>query len=47
MLFGVPPSDVVTLIVVTGMLLAVLLLANFLPSMRAASIDPLIALREE
>jgi predicted permease len=47
MLFGVPPSDFITLIAVTWMLLAVLLLANFLPSMRAASIDPLIALREE
>lgn len=47
MLFGIPPADAITLIAVSATLLSVLLLANFLPAMRATSINPLVALREE
>jgi putative ABC transport system permease protein len=47
LLYGVRPTDAATFIVVAGMLLAVTLLASYIPARRALRIDPLEALRTE
>ena len=47
LLFGTPPWDVTTLICVAAVLGASALLASFLPARRAASVDPMTALRAE
>ena len=47
LLFGVTPLDVRTLVGVAGLLAAVALIASYLPTRRAASLDPVAALREE
>jgi predicted permease len=47
MLFGLSPSDVSTIVVACLLLLAVALLAGYLPARRASSIDPILALRTE
>jgi putative ABC transport system permease protein len=47
LLYGVRPTDAVTFIVVAGMLLAVTLLASYIPARRALAIHPLRALRTE
>ena len=47
LLFGTPPWDVVTLVSVAAVLGASALLASFLPARRAASVDPISALRAE
>jgi macrolide transport system ATP-binding/permease protein len=47
LLFGTPPWDVTTLICVAAVLGASALLASFLPARRAASVDPMSALRAE
>ena len=47
MLFGLAPTDVVTLGSAALILLLVSLAAAFLPARRAASVDPLVALRYE
>lgn len=47
MLFGVEPTDLTTFAAVCALLLAVALLACAVPAMRAARVDPLVALREE
>jgi predicted permease len=47
LLFQVTPTDPVTFIVVALVLLASALLASFLPARRAASINPIVALRNE
>jgi len=47
LLFGVTPLDVKTLVGVAGLLAAVTFIASYIPARRAASLDPVAALRED
>jgi putative ABC transport system permease protein len=47
MLFGVGPMDPITYAAVAGMLTGIALLATYLPTRRAARVDPAVALRAE
>jgi predicted permease len=47
LLFEVTPTDPVTFVIVTGILLFVALLAAWIPARRAAAVHPLVALRYE
>ena len=47
LLFGVKPADPLTIAVVGAALLAMALLASWIPARRATRIDPLMALRSD
>jgi putative ABC transport system permease protein len=47
LLYGVEPTDVPTLLIVCATLAGVTVLATYIPAMRAARVDPLIAMRAD
>jgi putative ABC transport system permease protein len=47
MLYGVKPGDPLTLVAVSALLMAVALLASYIPARQAAKVDPMAALKQD
>lgn len=47
LLYGVGPGDPVTLVVSASLLIAVAILASYMPTRGAMNVDPMVALRHE
>jgi predicted permease len=47
LLFGLPPTDVVSMITATLVMIAVSAFAGYLPARRASRVDPMVALHQE
>jgi predicted permease len=47
LLFAVAPTDTATLIAIAATIIAVSMIAGYIPARRAASVDPVVALRAE
>jgi ABC-type antimicrobial peptide transport system permease subunit len=47
LLFGLPPTDVVTMVLAIGVMVTVSALAGYLPARRASKVDPMVALHYE
>jgi len=46
-LYGVTPTDLATFVVVPAVVLAVVLVACWLPARRASHVNPIVVLRQE
>jgi ABC-type antimicrobial peptide transport system permease subunit len=47
LLFAVAPTDAATLVAIAASIIGVTMIAGYLPARRAASVDPVVALRAE
>ena len=47
LLFGLPPTDVMTIVVAVGLMVVVSAIAGYIPARRASRVDPMVALHYE
>jgi len=47
LLFGLPPTDVLTILAAIGVMVLVSAIAGYLPARRASRVDPMVAVRYE